>query len=84
MCNINFADDWIRTADLWYWKQPLYQWATPLPLLGKILRQNALQFFVNIIEFTIKIMTFLKRAMHSQHLFPHFSLFYCLQKIIVL
>ena len=25
MFNINFADDWIRTADLWYWKQPLYQ-----------------------------------------------------------
>ena len=25
MCNINFADDWIQTADLWYWKQPLYQ-----------------------------------------------------------
>ena len=23
--NINFADDWIWTADLWYWKQPLYQ-----------------------------------------------------------
>ena len=22
---INFADDWIRTADLWYWKRPLYQ-----------------------------------------------------------
>ena len=21
----NFADDWIQTADLWYWKQPLYQ-----------------------------------------------------------
>ena len=20
-----FADDWIRTADLWYWKRPLYQ-----------------------------------------------------------
>ena len=25
MFNMNFADDWIRTADLWYWKQPLYQ-----------------------------------------------------------
>ena len=24
-CSINFADHWIRTADLWYWKQPLYQ-----------------------------------------------------------
>ena len=24
-CSINFADDWIRTADLWYQKQPLYQ-----------------------------------------------------------
>ena len=24
-CSINFADDWIQTADLWYWKQPLYQ-----------------------------------------------------------
>ena len=24
-CSINFADDWIRTADLWYWKQLLYQ-----------------------------------------------------------
>ena len=20
-----FADDWIRTVDLWYWKRPLYQ-----------------------------------------------------------
>ena len=25
MFNINFADDWIQTADLWFWKQPLYQ-----------------------------------------------------------
>ena len=25
MFNINFADDWIRSADLWYWKRPLYQ-----------------------------------------------------------
>ena len=25
MFNLNFADDWIQTADLWYWKQPLYQ-----------------------------------------------------------
>ena len=24
-CSINFADEWIRTADLWYWKWPLYQ-----------------------------------------------------------
>ena len=24
-CSINFADDWIRTADLWYWKRPRYQ-----------------------------------------------------------
>ena len=22
---INFANDWIRTSDLWFWKQPLYQ-----------------------------------------------------------
>ena len=25
MFNINFADDWIRTADLWNRKRPLYQ-----------------------------------------------------------
>ena len=25
MFNINFADFWIWTADLWHWKQPLYQ-----------------------------------------------------------
>ena len=25
MFNINFADDWIWTADLCYWKWPLYQ-----------------------------------------------------------
>ena len=25
MFSINFANDWIPTADLWYWKQPLYQ-----------------------------------------------------------
>ena len=25
MFNINFANDWIQTADLWYWKQPLCQ-----------------------------------------------------------
>ena len=25
MFNINFANDWIQTADLWHWKQPLYQ-----------------------------------------------------------
>ena len=24
-CSINFADDWIQTADLWYRKRPLYQ-----------------------------------------------------------
>ena len=25
MFNISFVNDWIRTADLWFWKQPLYQ-----------------------------------------------------------
>ena len=25
MFNINFADDWSQTVDLWYCKQPLYQ-----------------------------------------------------------
>ena len=25
MLNINFANDWIRAENLWYWKQPLYQ-----------------------------------------------------------
>ena len=25
MFNINFANDWSRTIDLWYWKWPLYQ-----------------------------------------------------------
>ena len=25
MFNINFASDWIRTADLWYQKRQLYQ-----------------------------------------------------------
>ena len=25
MFNINFANDWSRTADLWYRKRPLYQ-----------------------------------------------------------
>ena len=25
MFNINLADDWTRTTDLWFWKQPLYQ-----------------------------------------------------------
>ena len=24
-CSINFANDWSRTADLWYWKRPLNQ-----------------------------------------------------------
>ena len=24
-CSINLTNDWIRTADLWYWKQPLCQ-----------------------------------------------------------
>ena len=24
-CSINFANDWIWTADLWRWKRPLYQ-----------------------------------------------------------
>ena len=25
MFNINFANNWIRTMDLWYWKRLLYQ-----------------------------------------------------------
>ena len=25
MCNINIANGWIWTVDLWCWKQPLYQ-----------------------------------------------------------
>ena len=25
MFNVHFADDWIRTSDLWYLKRPLYQ-----------------------------------------------------------
>ena len=35
MFNINFADDWIRTVDLWYWKRPLYQ-LSHKPLLVSI------------------------------------------------
>ena len=35
-----FADDWIRTADLWNWKQPLYQLShnhCPYQLIFKML-----------------------------------------------
>ena len=39
MFNINFADDWIRTADLWYWKQLLYQ----LSQIGIIKQLTAMQ-----------------------------------------
>ena len=28
MFNVNFADDWIRTPDLWYWKQWHYQYSS--------------------------------------------------------
>ena len=34
MFNINFADDWIRSADLWYRKRPLYQLSQNHMLLG--------------------------------------------------
>ena len=34
--NINFANDWIRTTDLWYHKQPLYQLShNHCPIHGK-------------------------------------------------
>ena len=39
MFNINFADDWIRTADLWYWKQLFYQ----LSQIGIIKQLTAMQ-----------------------------------------
>ena len=32
MFNIIFADDWIQTADLWYWKRPTE--AQPMPNSG--------------------------------------------------
>ena len=38
MFNLNFANDWIQTADHWYWKQPLYQLShnhSPLKLYFK-------------------------------------------------
>ena len=25
MLNVKFADDWIQTKDLWYWKRLLYE-----------------------------------------------------------
>ena len=36
MFNINFANDWIRTADLCYRKRPLYLPTEPQPLPKKI------------------------------------------------
>ena len=35
MVNINFADDLIRTADLWSWKQLLYQLSHNLCLMDE-------------------------------------------------
>ena len=45
MFNINFADDWIQTADLWNRKQPLYQLShNHFPILSKF---DALKHLVN-------------------------------------
>ena len=46
MFNINFADDWIRTTDMWCWKLPLYQLATTTALLPLILYDTFLQYCV--------------------------------------
>ena len=40
MLNINFANDWIRTADLWYRKRPLYNCATLLPIFLDFLQKG--------------------------------------------
>ena len=41
MFNINFAYDWIQTADLWYQKPPLYQLShNHFPGMGKCLQTN--------------------------------------------
>ena len=47
MFNINFANDWISTADLWYWNLPLYQLShnhLPKKLLTEFPRKVSLQF----------------------------------------
>ena len=35
--NINFADDWIGTADLWCWNDRSTNWTTALPI-GEVLQ----------------------------------------------
>ena len=51
MFNINFANDWIQTADLWYWKQPLYQLShNHCPRTGKLMYKSG----INILpDFTL-------------------------------
>ena len=48
MFNINFANDWIQTADLWYRKQPLYQLSHNH--CSKIYNFKMKTFFVNVWE----------------------------------
>ena len=49
---LNFADDWIRSMDLWYWKRLLY-WlshVTPLPITVQLFRawaRCAVHFWMN-------------------------------------
>ena len=45
-CSINFADDWSRTADLWYRKRPLYQLShtTTAQLVACLLARDCQRF----------------------------------------
>ena len=46
--NKKFAEDWIRTADLWCWKRPLYQVPTepqPLPFYNTLPDTFHTQYF---------------------------------------
>ena len=61
-CSINFADDWIRTTDLWYRKQPLYQLSRNLcPTLDVQLKKMN-----KIVLTTIRILVKVEQAWHEE------------------
>ena len=62
MFNINFANDWIRTADLWYRKRPLYNCATPLPIFFRFPPKKVLQHWLPFRHFFERKMSQKKKS----------------------
>ena len=69
MFNKNFADDWIRTADLWYCKLPSTNWATSTVLRHLLKSPNTFRSYAYVPRNMISLNWFIRRIRFRKNAF---------------